>query len=858
MNLKADDATMTLEQKWEIVQMTEGHQGETEKISPYEAIRLLKSKDKDPKIITELETMLRTYSVQWSDVFIDSEGHVAIFKNFKETIQQYEYVEYNQVGNRTDVVGSRKKKKPKVLLLLEAWCRCLKALINCPKGFQEAIKWDNFVDLLFSSIQYVNEVEKTMLSFLLAALCVLSVDGHVKVLSTFKRMNGYAYIAELMVHIKNEEVIIALVILMNTLISTAMDTETRVAIRSEFMKLNIKEVFAKVQAHGKVDSLLVNQINIFYKGHDDDLKTMRNAGFKVEDTDVPSNTTSVDIEPFKKQIRDLEFENSSLKDQLDDFKRKLEAYANAPPPTSTTETQTGAPLSPPGDSSETPVVGEGAPPPPPPPGGTGGPPPPPPPPGSTGVPPPPPPPGGTGGAPPPPPPPGGPGVPPPPGGPGGPPPPPGPMAPKRPPKAKMKPNKKMKGFQWNKIPDTKIDNTIWEKTNDGNVKLDAMELESLFGIDTVVKSTSTDGPKLSVSSPGGKPKVQKVILLDPKRSENCEIMLRGLKLDPTSIRDAIVKLDFKVLSEENIRSLKDFVPEPDEIGILKSYTGDKSALGSGEKYFMAVMDIPKLALKLKALEYEKLFESRTEQLKDDIHAVLKSIETIRNNEKLKQILEIVLAFGNYLNGTGNNGGCYGFRLNGLNKMFDVKTRDNKKTLMHYFVEYVEKRSSGLLSIAQDLSIVHDASRINTRELNASLNELKNGLKIIDTMLKDEALEGNYKSHFKPFFDSSSTKISQFEQRASKIDPSFKECIAFFGEPPSTESEDFFSIFSGFLRNFTKAQDENKKRAEQESREQKAKALSSQVKARQTQMKTKGQVDDVIEDLKRGKLFNVTQ
>ena len=63
------------------------------------------------------------------------------------------------------------------------------------------------------------------------------------------------------------------------------------------------------------------------------------------------------------------------------------------------------------------------------------------------------------------------------GGPPGPPPPPGMggmgggFAPKRPAKPKIKPSVKMKALNWSKIPDTKIDNSFWDKCSDKDIKV---------------------------------------------------------------------------------------------------------------------------------------------------------------------------------------------------------------------------------------------------------------------------------------------------------------------------------------------------------------------------------------------------
>ena len=53
------------------------------------------------------------------------------------------------------------------------------------------------------------------------------------------------------------------------------------------------------------------------------------------------------------------------------------------------------------------------------------------------------------------------------------------------------------------------------------------------------------------------------------------------------------------------------------------------------------------------------------------------------------MLEYILALGNYLNGQTARGGAYGYKLDSLLKLSDIKMKDNKTTLFMYVIELVE-------------------------------------------------------------------------------------------------------------------------------------------------------------------------
>ena len=686
--------------------------------------------------------------------------------------------------------------------------------------------------------------------------CVLvSSTFYSRILTELRKSNRLPQIMEY-VSSKNEGLMTAALTFVNAIIGATSDTQSRVEIRNEFLKMNIREVVNKERMDPS-ESLTV-QIRAFKMGADEDLDTLIKAGAisAVPTAAAPTNEAMQEkVTKLETQVKSLEFEIGVLREEND----RLKKAAAAGPAVSAATPTGGAPPAPSADGSSIPaapaVVGEGAPPPPPAPGAEGGAPPPPPPPGGDGgggPPPPPPPPGG--GPPPPPPPPG--------GGPPGPPPPPGapaaPAAPKRPAKAKCKPNRKMRAFQWTKIADAKIDNTIWDKTNDNRVKLDTLELESLFGVVEASAASGAKTPRESVGALGASQVTKKaptVQLLDPKRANNCEIMLRGLKMEPSAIRAAIMSMDEKVLTEDTLKTMKEYVPLPEEIQVLKDYTGDKKQLGRAEQYFLAVMDIPKLSARLTAMAFKAGFNERSENCKSDIHTLSTAINSVKNSQHLFQLLELVLAIGNYLNGTGNAGGCYGFRINSLNKMMDVKSSDGKMSLIHYLYDLVSKKHKELLAINNELSACAEASRLNIRETMAHVAELKTGFASVDALLNDPSVDSTFTKTMGPFASSAKSTIEQLDNRGSTLEPKFKECVTFYGEPASTEPEDFFGAINNFLESFARAKSDNEKRAAAAAKEAQSKALLAAVQAKQVGKKNqKGQLDDAIEGMKNGTMF----
>lgn len=95
---------------------------------------------------------------------------------------------------------------------------------------------------------------------------------------------------------------------------------------------------------------------------------------------------------------------------------------------------------------------------------------------------------------------------------------------------------------------------------------------------------------------------------------------------------------------------------------------------------------------------------------------------VQESQKLKQIIELILAVGNYINGGTRRGEAYGIRLNSLAKLNDLRSTDLKKTFCQcdYFwffrlnisdlAEVVKKQAPHLLNFGEQIAAVTVASK----------------------------------------------------------------------------------------------------------------------------------------------------
>ena len=455
-----------------------------------------------------------------------------------------------------------------------------------------------------------------------------------------------------------------------------------------------------------------------------------------------------------------------------------------------------------------PPPGGGPPPPPPPPGG--GPPPPPPPPGG-GPPPPPPPPGG--GPPPPPPPPGG-GPPPPPGlGPppppgGGPPPPPGLGPPPPPgggppvalsgrvPKPKKDPPVKMKAFNWSKIPDSKIDGTIWEDMDEEQIIFDFKDLVSMF-CSAIPKEIKAEGKS-------SKPKTQTI--LDFNRSNNINILVKRFKKTPQEMKNAIIECEDDLMTGDSIRALLKIVPTPDEIEAIKDFP-NKEELGGAEKHLLALSDIPRLGSRLKALLIKSVFNKHATTVQEQMNVLEKAIDEVSGSNKLPQLLGIVLKVGNFMNGTGARGGAYGFKLSDLEKLADTKSMNLKTTLLGYLIQVFEQNNPDLINVPEDFPTASQASRESLIEVVKDVNQLESDRNFAKRLIEGDNVEHDvFYTKMASFLIEADASLEDLTARKTTIEQKFNKLKKSLFEPPFTDTCEFFETITKFMNLYQSTHD----------------------------------------------------
>ncbi|XP_056623949.1 formin isoform X1 [Triplophysa dalaica] len=483
-------------------------------------------------------------------------------------------------------------------------------------------------------------------------------------------------------------------------------------------------------------------------------------------------------------------------------------YASPPPP----PPLPGQPFAPPPPPPPLPG-GFGPPPPPPLPGLAPGPPPPPPLPGA-----PPPPPPGLPGAPPPPPPMPGAGAPPPPpafGGFGF-----GQAAEKAPRKPAMEPACPMKPLYWTRIQIQENNNgTLWNALEEPDI-VNTTEFEELFSKASVQPKKK---PLSDTYEKKNKPK--KIIkLLDAKRSQNVGILISSLHLEMKDIQQAVLTVDHTNVDLETIEALYENRAQADELQkIKKHYETSKEEevklLDKPEQFLYELSQIPDFAGRAHCMIFQSVFVESVSSVRRKVDIISTVSKALLDNDSVKDVIGLILAFGNYMNG-GNRtrGQADGFGLEILPKLKDVKSRDNRISLVDYVASYYLRNfdknaasDQSVFPLPEPQDLFH-AAQVKFEDLSKDLRKLKKELTACEKEVR-QVCENSSEEHLQPFKDKMETFISTAQsdhttedQRLQAAQKSFQEVVKYFGlKPKSGEKEVFpnhiFMLWYEFCNDF---------------------------------------------------------
>uniref|UniRef100_A0A672KJA9 Formin-like protein 3 n=1 Tax=Sinocyclocheilus grahami TaxID=75366 RepID=A0A672KJA9_SINGR len=398
-------------------------------------------------------------------------------------------------------------------------------------------------------------------------------------------------------------------------------------------------------------------------------------------------------------------------------------------------------------------------------------------------------------------------------------------------------------FNWTALKPNQINGTVFNEIDDERVleELDLEKFEELF-------KTKAQGPVVNLSCSKSKVShkvVNKVQLLDANRSKNLAITLRKANKTTEEICKAIQTFDLKALPVDFVECLMRFLPTEAESKLLRQYERERrplDQLAEEDRFMLLFSKIERLTQRMSIITFVGNFNDNVNMLTPQLNAIIAASASVKSSPKLKKILEIILALGNYMN-SSKRGSVYGFKFQSLDLLLDTKSTDRKMTLLHYIALVVKEKYPELATFYNELHFVDKAAAVSLENVLLDVKELGKGMDLVrrECSLHDHAV-------LKGFLQTSDTHLDKLQKDGKTAEEAFNNVVLYFGESPKTTPPSvFFPVFVRFIKAYKEAVEGNEQRKKQEEA-MREKLLAQEAKQRDP--KKRHQQQELIAELRR--------
>uniref|UniRef100_A0A3P8XJ66 Dishevelled associated activator of morphogenesis 1b n=1 Tax=Esox lucius TaxID=8010 RepID=A0A3P8XJ66_ESOLU len=423
--------------------------------------------------------------------------------------------------------------------------------------------------------------------------------------------------------------------------------------------------------------------------------------------------------------------------------------------------------------------------------------------------------------------------------------------------------------QLHDLSSNKLEGTVWTELDDAKVFkiLDLEDIEKTFSAYQRQQKESEDSDSLSSK------KVKELSVIDGRRAQNCNILLSRLKLSNEEMKRVILTMDEQEdLPKDMLEQMLKFIPEKSDVDLLEEHKHELDRMAKADRFLYEMSRINHYQQRLQSLYFKKKFAETIAGVKPKVDALIKASKEVLHSRNLKQLLEVVLAFGNYMN-KGQRGNAYGFKVTSLNKIADTKSSIDKNiTLLHYLITILEKKYPKVMMFQEDLRSVPEAARVNMTELEKEINNLRSGLKNVESELefqkkRPQEVGDKFVSVVSQFITVASFSFSDVEDSLTEAKELFVRAVKHFGEDAGKmQPDEFFGVFEQFLVSFAEARQENENMRKRKDEEERRAKMESQLKEqREKERKSRkakaygeddgGEFDDLVSALRSGEVFD---
>ena len=164
-----------------------------------------------------------------------------------------------------------------------------------------------------------------------------------------------------------------------------------------------------------------------------------------------------------------------------------------------------------------------------------------------------------------------------------------------------------------------------------------------------------------------------------------------MHLEPVQIADALIEYNPQVLTTAACDLLMPIFPTDSEFNTISNETANfesEEQYDQCDLFIILIGSVVAYKQRLGAMVFKNSYRLESVEILKLIDHFFKGFDFVSTNEHLQKLFEIMLAHGNYMNGITAKGGAFGFKLDSLAKIEEMKDKNNKKTLLQYIVNFI--------------------------------------------------------------------------------------------------------------------------------------------------------------------------
>ena len=267
----------------------------------------------------------------------------------------------------------------------------------------------------------------------------------------------------------------------------------------------------------------------------------------------------------------------------------------------------------------------------------------------------------------------------------------------------------MKCFNWSKLPLNSYEKTLWKNVNDENVYklLDLDEFQKIFSAYQKPNESDSLRQSASISTTVNQHSIndfsslgsiskstrKEFSVIDFTRGRNLSILLSKLKMTTNELKTILLNMDANDdLPKDMIDQLLKFIPTAEEEALLEDNISELTNMAKADRFLYECSKIFRYKQKLEILCFKKKYLERYKEIRQKVEAVTKCCQILKSSKNVVQLLEIVLALGNFMNQNNKKGVAVGFSILNLNKLIDIKSSNERSfSLLHFLIVTIQDK-----------------------------------------------------------------------------------------------------------------------------------------------------------------------